>query len=290
MKKDEYILFECLGDKEKNILATVIVGLLAKKYPERKILVVSNLLEIWLHNPNVYRVFYYASTPYFYEDYLEGKNTLIFRQDPFKTNDFLHQDTHILTLWAKLCEVEYGGEKPELFFTQREKEIIQRLVKREKPILIFNPFEVGIQEPYPRRWARNIPDDTAKRIANELLALGFHLITNSDQNTPQIQGVEKINLPGRLSLALPFSSVGIITAHSHLLHLGKFFNLPTTVIWTGNTPTVYGYTDQKNILPAVFRETFCEPWCLNVPPANLMPFSERDFFEASGEEIFIPRS
>ncbi len=271
MKKTGYLLFECLGDREKNILGTVIVGLLAKKYPARNIIVVSNTMEVWLHNPLIYRVFPHGGTPYFYEDYIEGKDTIVFRQDPFKTSDFIHQDTHILTLWAELCGVTYTNEKPELYFTQREKEIITKLTSRDKPVVIFNPYEVSLKDAFPRQWARNIPAQIAMQIANEIHAHGFHPIMPATPDTPNIPGIEKINLSGRLALALPITAAGIISSHSYLIHIGRMYSTPTAVVWGANTPKVYGYEHQTNFEPDVTNIDFCEPWCLSIPPQSLTP-------------------
>jgi hypothetical protein len=243
-------------------------------------------MEVWLHNPAIYRVFPYGNTPYFYEDYIQDKDTIVFRQDPFKTSDFMHQDTHLLSAWAELCGVKYEAEKPELFFTQREKEIITRITKRDKPTIIFNPYEVSLKDAYPRQWARNIPAQTALRLGAEISVRGFHAIMPATPDTPNIPGIEKIHLSGRLSLALPLVAVGIISSHSYLIHIGKMFNLPTTVIWGANTPKVYGYEDHYNVLPNITKVDFCEPWCLGIPASALPPFTDSVYERIVPDTLF----
>ena len=70
---DKYLIFHVEGGLGKNIASTAVVTHLKKKYPDRRIIVVSPYPEIFLNNKYIYRVYRFGATPYFYDDYIMEK-------------------------------------------------------------------------------------------------------------------------------------------------------------------------------------------------------------------------
>jgi hypothetical protein len=247
---DSYIIFECLGGTEKDLVATAVVANLAKTYPERKIVVVSLFPEIWLHNPNVYRVYKGGATPYFHDDYIEGRDTLIFRNDPFNDTAFTKQFSsdkkdHIIKIWSEMVGARYQQKTPELFLTQRELEVAMRLTFRNKPLFFI---ETGLTGGNPlSAWARNLPIELCAEIARRMTEKGFHVFQLSDDKSPSIPNVEKINLSLRLSLATIASSSARLFSHSILQSASVALKKPSAVVWIVNNPDMYGYEYNDNI-------------------------------------------
>ena len=94
-KKDnmeKYIVWHIEGGLGKNVAATALLPSLAKKYKDRKIVVVASYPEVFLNHPDVFRVYRVGITAYFYEDFILGKDTLVFRHEPyFQTGHILKQ-------------------------------------------------------------------------------------------------------------------------------------------------------------------------------------------------------
>ena len=69
--KDNYIIFNPEGGLGKIIASTAVVRSIKQQYPNHKIVVITPWPEVYLNNPNVYRVFRSGNTPYFYKDYIK---------------------------------------------------------------------------------------------------------------------------------------------------------------------------------------------------------------------------
>jgi hypothetical protein len=128
--KTKYIVFNSTGVTEKEIAATAVVSSIKSAYPDRKIIVVSKNPEVWLHNPDVYRIYRVGNTPYFFEDFIENKKTMIFWQDPFATDDHIHKRKNLIEIWCDLCKVSWNRKEPCLYFTFREFEATERMMRQ----------------------------------------------------------------------------------------------------------------------------------------------------------------
>jgi hypothetical protein len=197
----KYLLFEVSGDLMKDLAGTAVVANLKKKFPEREIIVTTFWPEAWLHHPDVYRVYKLGTTAYFYDDFIGNKDTLIFRLDPYLTDDFLYHRKHLIEIWSKLCEAPCEFKRPQLYFTAREREATGKMLNRNLPLFIFEtqalinkmPLDIWQIEPS----ISTIPVQTIMPVVNNLQKAGFfplHL-KRSDENP--LPGVEWINLPMR---------------------------------------------------------------------------------------------
>ncbi len=284
---ESYILFESIGGAEKDLIATAVVANLAKEYPLKKIVVVSLFPEIWLHNPNVYRIYKFGSTPYFYDDYIEQKNSLIFRHDVFNDVSFTKQFSaikkdHLIKIWSEMVGAKYKQKTPELFFTQRELEVAIRLTFRNKPLFFI---DTGLAGPHPiQGWARNIPIEISMEISKRMQEKGFHVFQFGDEKIPNIPGAERLNLSLRLSLATIAHSNARLFSHSVLMHGATALKMPSAIQWIANQQEIYGYNTNENIKLKVEDETkkifdsFCEYYEHSTPP-NEIPLLTREMFD-----------
>ena len=79
MRKYDFIVLEIIGEVSKDIMATAVASAIKKTYPNIPIIISTFHPEIWLHNTDVFRVYKTDTALYFYENYIVGKNTKIFK-------------------------------------------------------------------------------------------------------------------------------------------------------------------------------------------------------------------
>jgi len=168
---EKYYVLETSGGIGKQIAATAVVEAIKKQYVDRKIIVISSWEEPFWLNPNVYRVYKLGLQQYFYDDYIKDKDTIIARFDPYLSND--HKDgKSLIELWCKLINVEYHGEKPKIYLTQKEIETVMNKYYSNKKIAILHPFGSGDNNPI-QTWVRDMPVPIGYTILNALLEKGY---------------------------------------------------------------------------------------------------------------------
>ncbi len=133
-KPSKFIIFNSMGEPDKELVATAVVNNIKRKYPKDSIVVVSNHPEIWLHNPDIFRVYKAGSIPYFFEDFIKGKDSKIFWQDPFNANDAIHRHDSLSKVWSDLCKVPCKETLPKMHFTFREFEATERMLAQKIPL------------------------------------------------------------------------------------------------------------------------------------------------------------
>jgi hypothetical protein len=276
-----------VGGAEKDLIATAVVANLAIAHPDRKIIVVSAFPEIWLHNPNVWRIYKAGATPYFRDDYIEGHNTLVFRHDPFNDTEFTKQFStdkkeHIIKIWTEMVGARYKQKTPQIFLTQREWEVAARLTFRGKPLFFI---ETGLAGGNPLlAWSRNIPIALAAEIANRMHQKGFHVFQICDEKSPTLTGVEKITLSLRLSIAAIAHSSARLFGHSFLQHASVAMKKPSAVMWIANSPDLYGYEANDNLQIKMSKEekqffdSFSEYYNI-LPTADDLPVLRPEMFD-----------
>jgi hypothetical protein len=151
VSEPQYILFNASGIPDKEILATAVVSSIKDEYPEGKIIVLSRNPEVWIHNPQVYRVYRLGVTPYFYEDYIKDKNSRIFWQDPYGADDAIHRRKNLIEVWCELCGVTWNRKDPRLYFTFREYEATRRMLAQKLPLSPRQQLcAASLQQPLPQ--------------------------------------------------------------------------------------------------------------------------------------------
>jgi len=244
----DYIVFHVNGTPDKDLIGTSVVNSLKQEFPEKKIVVVTNFPEIWLHNPDVFRVYRLGATQYFYEDYIENKDTKVFASDPYLTDDFIYKKKHVAEIWCEMIGIKYNNSLPKFYLTQREEEVAKRLTKTDKPIFLiqanemFSPFKN-----LPTSWVKDIPIDVVQKISNKMKSAGYEVLQIRNSNQPGIVGATTVTLNLRLQLALILNTEKRLFIDSYMQHAATALNKPSVVTWMTSHPKSKGWNLHKNI-------------------------------------------
>lgn len=265
---NSYALFHIEGGLGKHVAATAIAKTIKNNYPERNLLVVCAHPEVFINLPFVDKVFRIGNTPYFYNDYINGKDTLIFRHEPYFTTEHIHKQLPLIENWAKLYNLEYLGEKPEIVFNLRHKQIAINKWSREKPIAVIQtnggPLE-GQEMPYS--WTRDMPYNIASQIVQNLINEGYHVMQICRHELNVIHGAEAITHP--MSNMELFGLLQVaqkrIFIDSAMQHAAAALGLKSTVLWVGTSPTIFGYDLHDNLQATL-------PDNINLPDSYLFDY------------------
>lgn len=250
-KKDnmeKYLVWHIEGGLGKNIAATALIPSLAKQYSDRKIVVVASYPEVFLNHPDAHRVYRVGLTPYFYEDYILGKDTLVFRHEPYFQTGHILKQKHLVENWCELLGIKYENQLPDLHFNMVQKQLLG-FWNRPKPIFLIQtnggPYQ-GQNINYA--WTRDMPIDLAVYIA-EKYSKDYHIIQLTRPDTLHIPGVEVID--AQMSNMELFSLVAASSKRalidSSLQHAAAALRLPSTVFWIGTSSENFGYKMHANI-------------------------------------------
>ena len=246
----QYSLFHIEGGLGKHIAATAVARAIKSNHPDRELIVVCAYPEIFLNLPFVNRVYRIGMTPYFYDDFINGKDTIIFKQEPYFTTDHIHKNLPLIETWCKVHGLKYSGEKPELIFNIRQQQIGFRKWKRDRPVMVIQTNGGPMKDqPFPYSWTRDMPWPIANQIV-QAFASQYHIIQICRQPDQGISGAEVIteNLSNMELMSLLLQSQKRVLIDSCLQHAAAAVNLPSTVLWIGTSPKIFGYDLHTNIL------------------------------------------
>lgn len=235
------LIFEINGGVGKSIMATAVISCMKKKYPESKVIVVSEYPDVFVGNPEVDRVFRHGMLN-FYEEYVRDKEVKIFRLEPYNTENYTLGKQHLIKSWCELYGLEYAGELPKLYLSDLE---IRRagITGKEVPIMVFQPFG-GFVGTYS--WNRDIPPLQAMEIVRKYKK-NFEVIQLKRPDQVLIEGCGTFQGGLREAFALLAVSDKRILIDSFAQHAAAALDLPSTVLWITNKPEVFGYEMHTNI-------------------------------------------
>ena len=165
----KYSIFHIEGGLGKHIAATAVARCIKKNHPDRELIIVCAYPQPFLNLDFVSRVYRIGVTPYFYKDYIDQKDTLIFKHEPYFTTEHIHKTLPLIENWCKLYNLEYNGEQPELSFNDRELQKYSRTWQSQKPIFVIqsNGGLLNSESGLPYRWTRDIPFDITQQIVDK---------------------------------------------------------------------------------------------------------------------------
>jgi len=247
---EKYSLFHLEGGLGKHIAATAVAKCIKNNYPHRKLIVVCAYPEIYLNLKFRDKVFRLGNTPYFYDDYIKNKDTLIFKHEPYFTTEHIHKQLPLIENWCKLYNLEYSGEMPELLFNMSQRQFGIGKWSRERPIMLIQtnggPFK---DQPYPYSWTRDLPINITQQVINHFKNQ-YHIIQVTRKKETGFQGVEVVTetMSHMVFLSLLLVAQKRLLIDSCLQHAAYALNLPSTVTWIGTSPTIFGYQMHNNII------------------------------------------
>ena len=249
--KDNYVIFNPEGGLGKIIASTAVIRNIRATYPDHKIIIVTPWPEVYLNNPNVERVYRSGNTPYFYKDYIKGRESIVLKGEPYFNTGHLYNKQQLVKSWCELHNLKYDGNNvPELFFTPLELRKVREDIIREKPILVMQT-NGGMYGDKSKKycWTRDIPHTQAQILANEL-SKNFAILHVARAGCNTLANTETINEVDKRTLMLLLTvSQKRLLIDSCLQHAAAALNLPSTVLWVGTHPQVFGYDIHDNIRP-----------------------------------------
>lgn len=299
----KYVIFHLEGGIGKNIVATSVIRAIKNTYTDRKIIVVCPYPEVFVHNPNIYRLFKIGNCPYFYEDYIKDKDTVVVKHEPYSSDEVINRKTNLSLAWCNSNNLMYSGYLPEIFFNKIEQENSQILfnkINNNKPVIALQTNGGAGTSPDNHlgfNWYRDVPLDYVQGVVDKFKdKFTFLQIRNTDQ--PLLKNVVSPELSLREVLLLLSKCLGALCIDSFAQHAMAAFNKKSVVLWVGNSPTVYGYDGNINISSNYKHEidnleSYLEPYPLQTRghqcPRNYDPFNlfNRDEILDSFKKLFL---
>ena len=275
VKTDNFIIISINGGVGKNILATAFVKAVKNQYPEMNIVILSAWKEVWLFNPNVYRCYTFQNSLYFYENFIKEKqNIKIFSIDPYQTESYILKKEHLINIWCNLYGIKFNGEKPELFFNQRETEFVQNNITKNDPILLIQSHG-GADANNKHSWMRDLPIGTAQQIVDKFKGEIRIIHVRRDDQLP-LQHTEQFKGGLRELFVLIRESKKRLFIDSMCQHAAAALEKPSVVCWVRNAPQVLGYSIHTNIVSDASDEL------------NSLDFSLLEPYDISGNVVQCP--
>ena len=248
----KYSVFHVEGGLGKNIAATAVARCIKNNYPDRDLIVVCSYPEVFLHNPIVEKVYALGNTPYFYKDYIKDKDTYLFKHEPYFTNDHIQKKKSLIENWCSLYNIAYNNEKPELFIPKRISDFVKFKYSRQKPIMLIQSNGGMLKgQTYNYAWTRDMPIDLVEKVVLRF-SQNYHIMQVCRNEFNVLKGFPIEPIFDKMSnlelLSLLLLSKKRLLIDSCLQHAAMALNLPSTVLWIGTSPKLFGYDLHDNII------------------------------------------
>jgi hypothetical protein len=237
--------------------------------------------DIFINLPFVHRVFTLGATSYFYQEFVQGKDSILFHHEPYYTTNHIHKRKSLIPNWCEMYGLKYNNEKPTIKFNKLQFDLSKQFWQRKKPsMLIHTNGGMMTTDAKSYAWTRDMPTDLAQELVNHYQK-DYHIFQVTKLNSPKLNGAEHIYATPQQSLSLmEFFSVLMhskkrILIDSSLQHAAAAMNRKSTVLWNGTSPKVFGYDMHDNITTEI-------PYDFKLPGSYLFDF---DF---NGNEVEYP--
>ncbi len=239
------------GGLGKHIAATAVAQVIKRTYPERELIVMCAWPELWASLPFVYRVFPMGNTSYFYSEYIEGKDSLIFAQEPYFTTTHINKTHKLVESWCMMHNLEYKGEQPVLKINPEQKKAIRNFYEPKfegKPFLLLHTNGGLFTNERGYSWARDMPFDVASKVAQHFKKSHFvmQLTRPASPKIPDVfirnEQLSNTELVGLVEL-----TDKRLFIDSSLQHAAAAFGLPSTVLWNATSSVIFGHDLHYNI-------------------------------------------
>jgi hypothetical protein len=251
MSDKKYCVFQVAGGLGKNIAATAVAQVIKRTYPDRELICVVSWPELWTNLPFVHRVYPLGNTSYFYSEYVDGKDSLFFIQEPYFTTTHINKTHRLVESWCMAYGLEYQGEQPVLKINPEQKKAIRNFYEPKfegKPFLMLHTNGGLFTNERPYSWARDMPIDVATKVANHFKKSHF-IMQVTRPNSPQIPDVfvRSEQLSNTELVGLVELTDKRLLIDSSLQHAAAAFGLPSTVLWNATSSVIFGHALHDNI-------------------------------------------
>ena len=277
----KYSIFHIQGGIGKHIAATAVAKAIKNNHPDRKLIVVCAYSDIFINLSFVDRVFNIGNTSYFYQEYIQDKDSIIFHHEPYYTTNHIHKRKKLIENWCDLYGLKYNGETPELKFNKLQFDVSKTVWSRKKPIMVLHTNGgMMTTDAKPYAWTRDMPTDIAQELV-EHYKKDYHIFQITKINSSKLNEAEHVFATQQQSLSLMelFSiflhSKKRVLIDSCMQHAAAAMKRKSTVLWNGTSPKVFGYDLHDNI-------------CTDIPYDFKLPGSYLFDFDFNGNEVEYP--
>lgn len=246
--KEKYFIWHIQGGLGKNVAGTSLIKSIKEKHPDRKLVVVTSWPEVFLNNPNIYRVYQVGQAPYFYQDYIEDTDIIVSKHEPYHQTAHITKQKHLIHNWCDLMELEYKEQTP-VIIPNYPQSMLPGIWNRSKPILVIQTGGGPMSgQEYGYSWTRDIPIEVAQAVVDRFQN-EYHIIQITRSDGYELDGVERVDqvMPNMKLFSLLIASRKRVLIDSSLQHAAASMKLKSTVLWVGTSPTVFGYKLHNNI-------------------------------------------
>jgi hypothetical protein len=232
MADRKYAIFQIQGGLGKHVAATAVAQVIKKAHPDRELIVVGN-------------------TQYFYEEYIDGKDSLIFANEPYFTTTHVNKTHRLVESWCMMYGLKYEGEQPVLKVNPEQRKTIRNFYVPQfegKPLMILHTNGGMFQNERPFCWSRDMPIEVAQKVANHFKKSHF-VMQVTRPASPKVEGIfvrseplSNTELAGLVEL-----SEKRLLIDSSLQHMAAAFGLPSTVLWNATSSVIFGHAMHDNI-------------------------------------------
>lgn len=253
-KNKKNFIVNITGGAGKNLMFSGVAKNIKKYKPDCNLIVISPYPELLVNNENIYRVYKTGNTPYFYEDFIKDQDVICSAHDPYFDNDYILQKKHLIEIWSKLFIPEVSDfQMPEIKITNREFDFFMSKFNQifenfQKPIFVINPFGGPNNQNFKYNWCRDIPPNQAQLIVDTMNDSGYCVIQIARPDQIQLKNCKVFTGSFREICCLLKIANKRLLIDSFCQHASSAMGLQSFVCWVTNTPTVFGYEINENIL------------------------------------------
>lgn len=276
------IIFQINGGIGKVIAGTAICASIKSKYPDDKLIVVSGYPEVFLGNPHVDRAYAFGQQQYFYQEYIEKDEILVFAHDPYLEAKHIKCEEHLIETWCKLYDLPVIKTVGELFLTKREIDFYSAKYTSNKPMLLMQT-NGGAPSDIKYSWARDIPSYVVENVVYKFKD-DYNIVHIRRDDQPQYDGTFGVSDNFRGLLVLIHLSDKRLLMDSFGQHAAAALNKPSTVLWICNKPNVFGYemhtniqANQETIVPEL-RNSYLNKYNISGEPVEFPYNAETEMF------------
>jgi len=251
MSDPKYVIAQCQGGLGKHVIFTAFLQVVQKAHPASKIIVVCAWPELFASLPFVHRVFPLGATQYFYSEYIEDQNSMIYAQEPYFWPTHINKTHSLLETWCLMYGLKFNGEKPIIKINPEQRKAIRNFYEplfEGKPFLLIQSNGGLFTNERPYCWSRDLPFDVATRVANHFKKTHF-VMQLTRPNSPKIPDVfvrneqlSNVELAGIVELS---DKRLLIDSCCH--HMAAAFSLPSTVLWNATSSVIFGHKLHTNL-------------------------------------------
>ena len=241
------IIFSINGGRGKSIVATAVCKAIRKKYPTDTLIVLTGYPEVFLNNNDVDFAFEHNHESYFYTKYIDGKDFLLFGNEPYNVTNHIKGTEHLIETWCSMNDIPYNDEMPTISLNERERMFFANKYSAQKPIMVIQSHGGADNQEMKYSWARDIPFSIMNKVVEEF---------KNDYDIFHIRRQDQLGLENTIPVHDSIKAIAslILRSEKRLFmdsfcqHTAAALGKRSTVLWIANKPNVFGYTIHDNIV------------------------------------------